>query len=177
MKKSRAAEREPIERKYVQIGGEHDGEPVPKNQSIDLKRAVNDITRQRGFEAYVAEQQGAEAVAQATDQYRAAEQAKQQPQQQQPEVQAQISPDQIPDGVDIEVVQALTNNPKLRAAVEKEVIAADQSRMQYANATRAAAQVATATVLANYPELQGLLRRTTADSATSDGGVESAACR
>ena len=159
LEESRVAEKDIVERRYVEIGGEDHGKPVPKNQTIDLRRAVDDITRQRGFEAQVAEQQGAEALAQATDEYRAEQQQQRQPQQQQAQdvqPQPQISPDQLPPNIDLEVVTALQNNPKLRAAVEKEVIAADQSRMQYANATRAAAQVALASVLAQYPEIQGL---------------------
>jgi hypothetical protein len=136
------------------------GRPVPENQTIDLKRAVDDLTRQRGFEAEAAEQQGAEALANEVDAYRAAEQQQQKQQQQQqapePQPQPQIPADQIPPGVDIEVVQALTNNPKLRQAVEAEVVKADQARQQYAVATQQAAQVALASVLAQYPEIQGL---------------------
>src|SRR5262249_23795132 len=44
-------EPEPIEREYKFLGGEHDGEPVPMNQTISAERAADDLTRQRGFEA------------------------------------------------------------------------------------------------------------------------------
>jgi hypothetical protein len=162
LEETRAAEKDIIERKYIEVGGERHGQDMPRDQSIDLQRAVDDITRQRGFEAEAAEEQGAETLRNEVDAYRASEQAKLQQQQQpqqahpEPQPQPQIPPDQIPDGVDIEVVQALQNSPKLRLAVEQELGKANQAREAYAVATQQAAQVALAAVLANYPEIQGL---------------------
>ena len=47
LEESRVAEKDIVERRYVEIGGEDHGKPVPKNQTIDLRRAVDDITRQK----------------------------------------------------------------------------------------------------------------------------------
>ena len=119
-----------------------------------------DINRQREFERGAAEHEGTQALAESVDQYRAEQQQPQvnaqQQQAQDVQPQPQISPEQVPPGVDVEVVQALQNNPKLRAAVEQEVIKADQARQAYALATQQAAQVAVASILADYPELAGL---------------------
>ena len=119
-----------------------------------------DINRQREFERGAAEHEGTQALAELVDQYRAEQQQPQvnaqQQQAQDVQPQPQISPEQVPPGVDVEVVQALQNNPKLRAAVEQEVIKADQARQAYALATQQAAQVAVASILADYPELAGL---------------------
>ena len=158
LEETRAAEKEPISRKYIQVGGEHDGEDMPPDRSIDLKRAVADISRQREFERGAAEHEGAEVLANEVDAYRAAEQAKQQPQQQaQPEVQPQISPEQaLPPGVDPEIADALTRSPKLRAAVEAELSKADHARQQFAQASHLAAQAAVESILSDFPELIGL---------------------
>jgi hypothetical protein len=144
---------EPTPRNYVHIGGDRHGEAMPENQTISLERASDDLTRQRAAEVQAAQPMQAEvasAIDQARANYAAAQQAtQQQPEQQQPpDVQAQ----QPVDGIDAEIRQAL-ENPKIRQALEAEVQAAENARQQYANATRQAAQLAGASLLAAYPEL------------------------
>ena len=161
LQESRAAEQEPVERKYVQIGGPDAGKDIPPDQSIDLARATRDIQRQREFEQTVAEHEGAEALAESVDNLRAErqqpEQQQAQQQQPQPEVQPQISPEQVlPPGVDPEIADALTRSPKLRAAVEQELGKANQAREAYAQATHAAAQASVASILGDFQELVGL---------------------
>jgi hypothetical protein len=162
LEESRAAEKEITERKYIEVGGERHGQDVPPDHAIDISRATRDLARQRGFEAEFVEQQGAEALRDEVDSFRAAEHAKQQ-QQQQPQQaqdvqpQAQTSPEQVvPPGVDAEVVDALQKSPKLRAAVEQELGKAEHARRQYAEATHVAARAAVESILADWPELVGL---------------------
>jgi hypothetical protein len=63
------------------------------------------------------------------------------------------APPEQPTGIDPDVAAAL-QNPKVRAAVEAAVAPAEQARSTYANATAELAAVATASVVAQFPELQ-----------------------
>jgi hypothetical protein len=88
----------------------------------------------------------------------AAEQAKQQ--QSQPEPQPQVAEPQVEqqapvDGIDPEIRAAL-ENPKIRAALEAEVQAAENARHQYAQGARTAVQLSAAAMFSQWPELASL---------------------
>jgi hypothetical protein len=148
------------------------GEKIPENQTLEAEQAARDLNLVRNWEATAA-QPDLDRVQNAVDNMRqafpqrelpadfipqleqAAEQAKQQqsqPQEQQPQVDAQPQQQQPTDGVDPEIAAAL-QNPKIRAALEAEVQSAEAARVQYAQATAQAAQLAGASLLASFPEL------------------------
>jgi hypothetical protein len=152
------AEAEPVDRTYRWDGGT--GKPVEDHYTLDAKRAAEDLTRVREIEAASLTQQQADVAAE-VDTFRNAYAANQQqqqpepqsdPQAQAPAAEAQQPEQPPPPGVDPEIAQAL-NNPKIRAALEAEVQSAEQARAAFAQGARQAAQVAAASVLANYPEL------------------------
>jgi hypothetical protein len=145
------ADGDPVPRNYVQIGGDDHGQPASENETISLERAATDLSRQRAIEAASQEPMQVE-VAAGIDQVRANYAQSQQPQPQQAEFnQTQAQTEQQPD-IDPEIQQALSN-PKVRAALEAEVNSAESARVQYAQATAQAAQLAGASLLASFPEL------------------------
>jgi hypothetical protein len=149
---SRQPEPEPLERKYQWLSGEKAGEPIPENQTVSAERAARDVEMMRNYEASLQQTPQAD-VAAAIDTARAY--AANPPQAQPDQDQAQAQQPTQPDGIDAEIAQAL-QNPKIRAALEAEVQAAEQARGQYAQAARAAAQITAASLLSNYPELASL---------------------
>ena len=154
----RAEDVEPIDRSYRHDAGL--GEPLEPHFTLEPRQAANDLERVRAAE--VANAQAApDAVAAAVDAFRnqlsadPQAQPEAQPQQQtefNPQAQAQqtteAQPQQPHDGLDPEIAQALAN-PKIRAALESEVKAADDARAAFALAARQAAQVGMAAVLAD----------------------------
>jgi hypothetical protein len=175
------AELEPTPRGYVQYGGDHHLEASPENETISLERAADDLTRQRGFEQAAAQSHDPDRMAAAVDSIRAAHPDRQLPpdlipqlqaaheqatKQEQSQAQATEQPVEqplqqpmqqppLPDGVDPEIAQAL-QNPKIRAALEAEVMAAENARQQFSQATLQASKLAAAAVLAQHPELASL---------------------
>jgi hypothetical protein len=158
---------EPIERKYIDYAT---GEAIPANQTVSLDRAATDLERQRGFEAQAAEQQSKDNLALQVDLDRAGvtqehlEQAREALQQQPTQAETiQPQPESEVPGVDAEIVEALNKSPKLRQALEKTAAEVQQMQQalgegyqQYAQATQQTAELATHTMLASFPELQGL---------------------
>jgi hypothetical protein len=145
------AESEPVDRGYKYLTGDRAGEPVEENQTLTAERAARDLQTVRNWEAAAEQPAPAEAAA-PVDALRA--QATQQPQ---TEPQPQPQPDQAQpvDGVDPEIAQAL-QNPKIRAALEAEVNAAENARQQFAQQARAAAQLSAASLFSFAPELASL---------------------
>jgi hypothetical protein len=166
------AAREPatVERTYVDYAT---GEPMPENQTISLERAADDLTRQRGFEAVAAEREAKEQLALKVDLERLgiSEQQvadakeilqQQQAEQQQPE---QIQPQPVSDLPPevAEIAQELERSPKLKAALQEEAVRiqqahsqAEQARQQYSQATQQAHQFAIQSMMAAFPEFNGL---------------------
>jgi len=63
----------------------------------------------------------------------------------------------MPDGVDPEVARVLSENPKVREALQAEVQQIQAAGQAYANALQSNAQAAMASLLSAYPELQNIL--------------------
>jgi hypothetical protein len=154
-----------VERKYF---NSETGEPTAPNKTLTLEDARTDHANLYKAERETAEYQHDVELANAIDakrieanlaanpellaqleQQAQAEQGQQQAQQQQPQQQP------APDGVDPELAQVLAN-PRVRAALEAEVGRVESARQQFANVTHEVVQVAAASVLATFPELQGL---------------------
>jgi hypothetical protein len=169
-----------IDRGYQYLTGDKAGERVPENQTLEAQRAARDLKMMRDYEAAVANPTETDRLASAVDNIRQAFPNKELPanfvedmkqvaehvQQQQSQIQTDQQPAQdvvnssheqpaLPDGVDPDIANALSN-PKIRAALEAEVQAAEQARIQFAQGARQAAQLAAAAVLSNYPELANL---------------------
>lgn len=89
-----------------------------------------------------------------------ADRAAQQPQPVQPELAPQ--PEQVQpqptNGVDPEVAKALSNE-KVRAAINEQIQQSEIARQQYVAAIQQMGQVASANLLANFPELQGVTQQ------------------
>jgi hypothetical protein len=146
------------------------GEQLPEHLTIDPATAGRDVSIMRQWEAQIENPQPDLDKLQATvDSIREAfparelpptfvqdlQQAQAQAQESQPEPQsAQTEQPQPVDGLDPDIAQAL-QNPKIRQALEAEVQAAEQARVQYANAARQAAQLAGASLLASFPRISG----------------------
>jgi hypothetical protein len=140
------AEPEPTLREYRKENGL--GDPVPKNQTVTLEKASDDLTRLRAEEV-ASQQPDPAAVANAIDAARHDYFNPQQPAQ--PEAQQQ--PQQpVDDGIDPEIAQALAS-PKIRAAIEAELAQTTAQREEYATAAKQAVTLAMAGVVANFPEL------------------------
>jgi hypothetical protein len=153
-RKRDAQDESPItDRTYVTIGGDDHGKPRPPNETVDLLRASEDLTRERDAEVHAKHQELDEAVAYVAD----ANLQQQQPQQQ-PQAEQQLSPEaqqqQQAQNEQAEFERAL-NNPKLRAALEQEVGKLEQSRSQYASAASAAFELSAAAVYSQFSELNG----------------------
>ena len=152
-----------LTRNYQFLTGERAGEAIPENQTITAERAARDVAMMREYEAALQQPQTAD-IAAAIDGVR--NQYSTNPQPQQPEAQAQTTeqPQQaqqpaqppLPDGVDPEIAAALQASPKLRSAIEAELATVEQSRAQYAQSARAAAQITAAALLSNFPEIASL---------------------
>ena len=166
-----AAQPEPIVRQYQQVrDGQFTGEEVPGNETVDLKRAAEDITRARGFEAEALELQTDATVADAVDTVRSSVQEQlqgQQPQQaqpqqpeypqqpqQSPEVQAQQQQQQQAPVSDEQMLQDALSRPAVRQALEAQLQTVEAQRQQYAQAAQDAANLAHAGLLGQFPELQ-----------------------
>jgi hypothetical protein len=140
---------EPTERQYNRAYGA--GERMPENEVVELDRAARDLGGVREAE------QAAEAtaleneLAQAIDQLRAGDTAQPQPQEQQQD-QSQPAAEAQPDSV--------WQRPEVLAEVSKYVDqvggAVQQAHAQMAEELSKAAASASASVLASFPELQGV---------------------
>jgi hypothetical protein len=161
-REERHSERPIVDRKYVQYGGSNHGEAVPDNQTISIERTADDLTRQRGFEADAAEDAKADLLSRVVDVVRGdqPQPAEQQQQYEQPQVEAQTQPQPVadlPDGVDVELVEEVQRaSPKLKAALSEEAARVEQAPAAYGNAAEQAAKLGAASILAAFPELTGL---------------------
>jgi hypothetical protein len=150
-----AAKTETIERNYVTVGGEHAGEPRPDNETLDIERAAEDLTRIRNQEVADQQNQIDSAIAAEVDALRNPHAQQQQQDQPEPTIEPQPEiPADVP-GVDPELARAL-QNPKVREPLEQLVAQAEQTRSAYAQAAYDAYSVAAVAALAAFPELQGL---------------------
>jgi hypothetical protein len=152
------AEDEPVDRGYKYLTGDRAGEAVEPEQTLTAERSARDLRMVREWEAASQQPQPADEAA-AIDALRAANNG-QQPQAEAPsefndKARADLAAEQQQSDIDPEIAQALSN-PKIRAALEAEVNAAEQSRAQYAQATRQAAQLSAAALLSFAPELNGI---------------------
>ena len=151
-----------LTRTYQYLKGESAGEAIPENQTITAERAARDVTMMRAHEAAL-QQPAPEDVAARIDGFRnelaTNPPAQAQPdhgQQQATEAQPTTEQPQQPPDPATEVREALERSPALRLALEQEMATVEQSRAQYAQAARQAAQVAAAAVLADHPDLASL---------------------
>src|SRR5262249_26242752 len=145
-------------REYQQIGGADAGKPTPSNQTVSPEQAAADVAGARHSEARAVQAAEDEALRQALDQLRAEVNVQPQ-QQQQPQAEAPpVQPDQAAQADD-EVARAL-QNPHVLAAVQDYVGQAQNHAVQlgqaYVNATAQNAVMATASLVAQFPELQNL---------------------
>jgi hypothetical protein len=167
------AEDEPRTRQYINY---ETNERMPLEETVSLERASDDLTRQRSFERQQVEDVQKELLKFSVDAVRAGhdpqellqQHAQQQEQSQQPEAQAQ--PDQIqPQPVSelppevAELAAELEKSPRLKAALQEEAVriqqaqqGAVQAQQAFAQATQQAEAFAVQTLMASYPELQGL---------------------
>jgi hypothetical protein len=153
------------------------GEQLPEHLTVTPERAGRDVKMMREWEAQTEQPQRdlaqlqnvADNMRQAfpnkelpptfvQDLQQYSEQAKQQQSSPEPQPQAseQVQPQPaeqpaLPD-IDPEIAQAL-QNPKIRSALEAEVMAAENARQQYAQGVRQAAQLSAASLLASFPEI------------------------
>jgi hypothetical protein len=155
----RQAERPIIDRSYYDVAT---GEPAAENQTLTIEQAADNLTRIRNQEAGEVGDAEADLLGKVVDVFRADGQQQQpvEQQQQQPEVEAkpqpQPQPQNVPDGLDPEIVQAIEASPKLRAALEQEVKQTEEVRQRYVQASADMMKMATASILTAYPELNGL---------------------
>jgi hypothetical protein len=144
------------ERAYVTIGGDDHGKPRPPNETVDLLRASEDLTRERDAEVHAKHHEIDEAVAAVAD-------ANQQEQQQPPQAEPQLSPEaqqqQQAQNEQAEFEKSL-QNPRLRAALEQEVGKLEASRSQYAQAAAQAFELSAAAVYSQFSELNGATYQT-----------------
>ena len=125
-RKRDSAQEEPpiVERNYVTFGGEDDGKPRPDNETIDLGRASEDLTRIRNAEVAAQHEQIDEAVKIAHD-------ANQQQAQQeaQPQVEQQQQPaEQEQQASDEQVLQDALSRPAIRNAMEQQLQTVENSK-------------------------------------------------
>jgi hypothetical protein len=146
------AEAEPLKRGYRQDGGV--GDPVPENQTVEPRRAADDLSRAREIEGEQPNNLTAEIdrVRDAYNNPQAAEQPQPDSQPQPPTAEAQQPQDDPAD----EVRRVLENHPRVREALEAELVTVEQQRRAFAEGARNAAQVSAASVLSNWPELASL---------------------
>jgi hypothetical protein len=172
------SQEEPTPRNYVEYGGDRHGESVPANETISLERASDDLTRQRTAEQAAQQPHDPAQLATVVDNIREAFPNRELPptfvqdlqeahaQAQQPEAPSEFNdkarahmaaeePQPQQPGIDPEIQQALAN-PKVRAALEAEVQAAESARQQFAQQARAAAQISAAAMFSQWPELASL---------------------
>jgi hypothetical protein len=158
------AESEPItERKYYDV---QSGDPVSDSETISIKRAADDLTRQRDFEGQEVLNAVASEVQAGVDALRGDVQQQPQPveQQQAPDApQPQVTADQLPPNIDPEIADAITKSPKLRAALEQEAariqnvqVETERARAAFLQASQVAAATAANSILGDYPELLGV---------------------
>jgi hypothetical protein len=156
----------PVERMYLEHGGEHSGRPKPPEETVDARQAAYDLTNARQGEL------DAIAAAEEVQVQRAIDQLRSDALQPQPPVSPSGTPEQTSektneqqptDNAQLEgdaVVRALQENPALLNAVQQafavEQAKSQQVAAQYAAAVEQNANVAAASLLSNYPELNGL---------------------
>ncbi len=148
------------------------GSDRPEKETVTLSRAAADLHDERAIDAAIAEQQNLANLRDSIDEQRRAtllndpslqntlgvdgqQLLGEQPQQQQQQAQQQQQTQPGQQELDPEVARAL-QHPQIRQAIESQVQQAEQARVTYANATREAAMLATASVYSQAPELQGV---------------------
>jgi hypothetical protein len=148
----RELEEPPLVREYQNLAGEHKGERRPLNETVDIHRAAQDLADARRAERDAQEVLAAHALQKEIDAERQSLEALP-PVEPQPEAQPQA-----PNGLDPEIAKAL-ENPKIRDAIAQQVQASETARQQYMAAIQQVGQAATANILANFPELQGVTQQ------------------
>jgi len=153
-----------------------DGRPVPKDKTLKPAELASDLARTYELESAQAEQLQNDQVANAVDEARLSYNLQNSPelaarleqlqQQQTEQPQSDQPAEQQPSNI-TPSLQAKLQDAELRSAVEAEVseaqqkieyanAASEQIRAQYTAATMQMAKSAAASLLANFPELQGL---------------------
>jgi hypothetical protein len=146
------AEAEAIDRSCRWLGGDKVGEKLDPKYVLTPEKASDDLKAVREADAEAVKQ---ELTAQDVDAVRDAYNQAQQPPQPEPAQTAEAQPQQPADGVDPEIAQAL-QNPKIRAALEAEVSAAEQARVAYQQGALNAARISAPSMLSQWPELAQL---------------------
>jgi hypothetical protein len=165
------AEAEPVARQYINY---ETGERMPLEETVSVERASDDLTRQRSFEQQRVEDVQKELLKFTVDATRAGHDPQQllqqHAQQQEQQSQQQAQPDQIqpqpttelPPEV-AELAAELEKSPRLKAALQEEAVriqqaqqGAAQAQQQYQQAAAQASAFAIHTMLAAFPEFQGL---------------------
>ena len=160
--KSRGGERsEPdtVDRGYQYLRGEHAGEPVEENRTLDIEKAASDLAKQRAGEVQAIELQENTQLRDAVDSAKGVATetevadwvAQQQAQQLQ---QAQAEPP--PPGVDAELYALIRDNPKVSAALQAEVAQVTRAQQHFTQAASESTRLAFLSVVASVPELSGL---------------------
>jgi hypothetical protein len=170
-----AREQPEVARQYLDT---QTGERMPGNETVSLERAADDLTRIRSQEqqqavdaekdvfrfAIDATRQGHDPVELLQQQLAQQQQQAEQPAQQQEAQSDQIQPQPTTEpSVDPEIADALSKSPKLRAALEQAAQreqqvhgAAQQAQAQFLAAAQQAETFAVQTMLATFPEFQGV---------------------
>jgi hypothetical protein len=170
------AEAEPLTRQYVNL---ETNERMPLEETVSLERASDDLTRQRCFEQQRVEDVQKELLKFTVDATRAGQDPQELLQQhaqqqaaidptlgeQQPTQQPDITPQptsELPPEV-AELAAELERSPRLKAALQEEAVriqhaqqGAAQAQQQYQQAAAQASAFAIHTMLASFPEFQGL---------------------
>jgi hypothetical protein len=179
-------EPEPTVRAYGKVGGDDHGKPAGERETVSLNRASDDLVRQRGFEQAAQQRDPAayqaavdnfrhafpkkelppdlvQQINRAAEQPQQAQQTDYSPSEVNDAARAQMAAEQTQpveqphpqDGIDPEI-QAALQNPKIRQALEAEVQAAEQARIQFSQAALQASRMAAAALLSQHPELASL---------------------
>jgi hypothetical protein len=141
-----------VRRNYVRL---NDGTPIPPNETVTAERAADDLKSIREFE-HGLQQPDPNHVASVIDQVRADYHNPQPEQPQQPEQTTQQQAAEQPQDPNAEIRQVLEAHPAVRQALEAELQTVEAHRQHYAQSARAAAQLAGASLFANFPELAGV---------------------
>jgi hypothetical protein len=151
-------EEEPTPRKYFRtIDGRFTDQESPSTETLDLRRAANDLSRVRAEEQVAIDSHTDARVAEVTDAVRGIVAEEQQPSQ--PELTPEAQQQQQAQTEQAEFERAL-NNPRLRASLEAEVNKLEQSRAAYSAAATQAFELSAAATFAQFPELNGVTRQT-----------------
>jgi hypothetical protein len=175
-REARQPQTEDVARDYRWQNGH--GDPVDPSVEVSADQAAKDLDRVRQTDFDATQNTDMDRLASAVDNIRAAypgrelpadfvpqvqqaaeaiqqQQSQPQPQTEQSQIQSQPQQPALPDGVDPEIAAALSN-PKIRAALEAEVNAAETARQQFSQAALHASKMAAAALLSQHPHLASL---------------------